>query len=60
LLFFYIPFAIFILYAFNSLAFQFCERSELSQERQVKVFRMINISMIILLISSYYEVNYLY
>ncbi|MGM8214744.1 hypothetical protein ACLIA0_04115 [Bacillaceae bacterium W0354] len=59
MLFIYIPFALFILYSFNSLAFQFCERSELPSERQSKVFRMINISMLILLISSYYEVNYL-
>ncbi|MGP4073927.1 hypothetical protein ACTWQB_15475 [Piscibacillus sp. B03] len=60
MLFVYVPFALFVLYAFNSLAQRFCEKSELSSEKSSKVFRTINVSMLILLIASYYEVNYLH
>ncbi|PKR78270.1 hypothetical protein CEY16_00485 [Halalkalibacillus sediminis] len=59
MLFFYVPFALFILYAFNSLTHKFCVKSELSNEKSSKIYRTINISMLILLVSSYYEVNYL-
>ncbi|MCP8615499.1 hypothetical protein [Salirhabdus salicampi] len=52
----YVPFAIFILFIFNSLTYSFCLKGELSNERQSKVFRMINVSITILLISSYLEV----
>nr|WP_223155066.1 hypothetical protein [Alkalibacillus aidingensis] len=59
MLLFYVPFAIFILYSFNSMTKKFCTKSEMSSEKSNKVYRTINISMLILLISSYYEVNYL-
>jgi len=59
LLLFYVPFALFIFYAFNTMTQKFCTKSEMSNEKSVKVYRMINISMLVLLISSYYEVNFL-
>ncbi|MET3683523.1 hypothetical protein ABID56_001618 [Alkalibacillus flavidus] len=59
MLLFYVPFALFIFYAFNRMTQKFCTKSEMSNEKSVKVYRMINISMLVLLISSYYEVNYL-
>lgn len=55
---------IFVLYAlcmlviFNSLAYKFCAKQEMNQERQFRVYRMINISITLLLISSYLEVLY--
>ncbi|GEN45758.1 hypothetical protein J2R98_001484 [Alkalibacillus filiformis] len=60
MLLFYVPFAIFIFYAFNSMTQKFCTKSEMSNEKSAKVYRTINISMLVLLISSYYEMNYLY
>ncbi|MDQ0159923.1 hypothetical protein [Alkalibacillus salilacus] len=59
MLLFYVPFALFIFYAFNTMAQKFCTKSEMSNEKSTKVYRMINISMLVLLISSYYEVNFL-
>ncbi|NIK12663.1 hypothetical protein ACKXGF_04300 [Alkalibacillus sp. S2W] len=59
MLLFYVPFALFIFYAFNTMTQKFCTKSEMSNEKSVKVYRMINISMLVLLISSYYEVNFL-
>ncbi|MRG86919.1 hypothetical protein [Salinibacillus xinjiangensis] len=56
---FYVPFAIFILYVFNSLTHSFCVKSEMNNEKSHRVFRTINISITILLISSYIEVLYL-
>lgn len=52
-------FALFILWIFNSLTHKLCLRTNMSQERQPTVFRTINISITILLISSYYEVLFL-
>ncbi|WP_027963844.1 hypothetical protein [Halalkalibacillus halophilus] len=59
MLLFYVPFAIFVLWAFNSMTQKFCTKSEMSSEKSSRVYRTINVSMLILLISSYYEVNYL-
>ncbi|MBO8156179.1 MAG: hypothetical protein H0Z32_06965 [Bacillaceae bacterium] len=55
---FFVPFAVVILFIFNSLTYRFCMKAEMSYERQLKVFRTINVSITILLISSYLEVLY--
>ncbi len=60
MVYFYIAFAVFILYTFNTLTDKFCTKSEMSTEKSNKVYRTINISMLILLFSSYYEVFHLY
>ncbi|MBB6454668.1 hypothetical protein HNQ94_003157 [Salirhabdus euzebyi] len=55
---FYVPFAVFILFIFNSLTHSFCLKSEMSNERSHRMFRTINVSITILLISSYMKVLY--
>ncbi|MBU6081631.1 MULTISPECIES: hypothetical protein [Allobacillus] len=60
MIYFYIGFAVFIFYSFNSLTHKFCTKSEMSAEKSSKVYRTINVSMLILLFSSYYEVFHLY
>jgi hypothetical protein len=52
----YLPFALFILFFINNLTNTLCIQKEIPEERQVKVFRTINILITILLISSYVEV----
>ncbi|MFD1739114.1 hypothetical protein ACFSCX_21625 [Bacillus salitolerans] len=52
----YIPLAVFILFSINKLTNALCIQKEIPEERQVKVFRTINILITILLISSYVEV----
>ncbi|SES98794.1 hypothetical protein SAMN05421676_102282 [Salinibacillus kushneri] len=59
MLLFYVPFAIFTLYIFNSLTHSLCLKTEMSTDKSQKVFKTINISITILLISSYIEVLYL-
>ncbi|MDL4842753.1 hypothetical protein [Aquibacillus rhizosphaerae] len=54
----FVPFALFILFAFNSLTHRLCLQTEMSKERQPNVFRTINILITILLISSYIEVSF--
>ncbi|TCT23657.1 hypothetical protein EDD68_10667 [Melghiribacillus thermohalophilus] len=54
----FVPFALFILFIFNAMTYRFCTKAEMSNERQIKVFRTINVSITILLISSYLEVLY--
>ncbi|MDC3415260.1 hypothetical protein NC797_18000 [Aquibacillus sp. 3ASR75-11] len=49
-------FAFFVLFIFNSLTHTLCLRTEMAKERQPGVFRMINIMITILLISSYVEI----
>lgn len=53
-------YALCILVIFNSLTYKFCAKQEMNQERQFRVYRMINISITILLISSYLEALYVY
>lgn len=55
---FFALYALFMLFIFNSLAYKFCTKQEMNQERQFKVYRMINVCITILLISSYIEVLY--
>ncbi|GGD23874.1 hypothetical protein N780_07370 [Pontibacillus chungwhensis BH030062] len=55
---FFVPFALFILFVFNSLTHSLCLKTEMAVEKQPKVFRTINILITILLISSYVEILY--
>ena len=55
---YYILFACFILFVFNSLTNRLCIEKNIPVERQVNVFRWINIMITILLVSSYVEVLY--
>lgn len=49
-------FALFVLFIFNSLTHQFCHKLEMNQKKQSAMFRLINISVLILLVSSYVRV----
>ncbi|WP_036835664.1 hypothetical protein [Pontibacillus litoralis] len=53
---FFVPFAIFVLFTFNSLTHSLCLKTEMAVEKQPKVFRTINILITILLLSSYFDV----
>jgi hypothetical protein len=55
---YYILFACFILFVFNSLTNRLCIEKNIPAERQVNVFRWINVMITILLVSSYVEVLY--
>jgi hypothetical protein len=52
----FIFFAIFILFYVNKLTNSLCIQKEIPEDRQAKVFRIINILITILLISSYIEI----
>ncbi|WLR44221.1 hypothetical protein LC087_00935 [Bacillus carboniphilus] len=56
--FYFILFAIFILYYINHLTNSLCIVREIPEERQPNVFRTINILITILLVSSYIEILY--
>lgn len=58
MLFFFVPYALFILFLFNSLTYNLVLRTEMSQEKQPLVFRTINILITILLLSFYIEVRF--
>ncbi|WP_077324979.1 hypothetical protein [Virgibacillus siamensis] len=49
-------YAVFILLIFNSLTQQFCTKMEMKDKKQSSVFRVINIMILVLLISSYVKV----
>ncbi|WP_257349439.1 hypothetical protein [Pseudalkalibacillus decolorationis] len=55
---YYIVFASLILFVFNSLTNRLCIEKNIPDERQVNVFRWINIMITILLLSSYVDVLY--
>ncbi|GGM25509.1 hypothetical protein GCM10011351_09000 [Paraliobacillus quinghaiensis] len=55
---FFVPFALFVLFLFNTLTNRLCLQTEMSKERQPNVFRTINVLITILLISSYIEIIY--
>ncbi|CQR47047.1 hypothetical protein BN1058_01336 [Paraliobacillus sp. PM-2] len=55
---FFVPFALFTLFIFNSLTYRLCVQTEMSQEKQPNVFRTINVLITILLLSSYIEIIY--
>ncbi|MET3696365.1 hypothetical protein SAMN05877753_103393 [Bacillus oleivorans] len=54
----FLLFAAFILYSINRLTNSLCIQKEIPEDRQPKVFRFINISITILLLSSYVEILY--
>ncbi|MFD2443101.1 hypothetical protein ACFSO7_03800 [Bacillus sp. CGMCC 1.16607] len=54
----FIIFAILILFNINKLTNALCIQKEIPEEKQPKVFQIINILVTILLISSYVEVLY--
>lgn len=54
----FIAFTVFIIYAINRMTNRLCEQKEIPNERQPKVFRTINILILILLLSSYVEILY--
>lgn len=49
-------YAIFVLLIFNSLAHQFCTKMELKEKKQSSMFRVTNIMILVLLVSSYVKV----
>ncbi|QKY68509.1 hypothetical protein [Lentibacillus sp. CBA3610] len=49
-------YAIFVLLIFNSLTQQFCTKMEMKEKKQSSMFRVINIMVLVLLISSYVKV----
>ncbi|MDF2039161.1 hypothetical protein LIT38_06800 [Bacillus sp. CMF12] len=54
----FIIFAVFILFYINKMTNSLCLQKEIPEERQPKVFRIINILITILLISSFVEILY--
>ncbi|MDG5473407.1 hypothetical protein [Jeotgalibacillus sp. ET6] len=54
----FVLFTIFILYSINRMTNKLCVQKEIPDEKQPKVFRTINILILILLLSSYVEVLY--
>src|SRR5699024_12251704 len=54
---FFLFYALFILFIFNSLTYKLCVTLEITnRKRQAGVFRVINIMILILLVSSYFKV----
>lgn len=51
-------FAVMILFSFNSLTTALCEKREIPEDKQSKVFRTINVLVTILLVSSYIQILY--
>ncbi|SFD36680.1 hypothetical protein SAMN05216238_10113 [Lentibacillus persicus] len=49
-------YAILVLLIFNSLTQQFCTKMEMKEKKQSSMFRVINIMVLILLVSSYVRV----
>ncbi|WP_376700711.1 hypothetical protein [Bacillus sp. A1] len=58
ILFYFIVTALFILYFINRLTNTLCLVREIPEDRQDKVFRFINVSILILLISSFVEISF--
>ncbi|TFD97663.1 MULTISPECIES: hypothetical protein [Jeotgalibacillus] len=54
----FIVFTVFILYSINRMTNRLCVQKEIPNEKQPKVFRTINILILILLLSSYVEILY--
>lgn len=53
----FIFYALVVLLIFNSLTNRFCLKMEMNQHKQSRVYRMINIMILILLVSSYVKVT---
>ncbi|WP_243291461.1 hypothetical protein [Bacillus sp. FJAT-47783] len=58
MLYYFIIFAVFILFYINKLTNTLCIIREIPEEKQTNVFRTINVLITILLISSYIEILY--
>ncbi|AMM92071.1 hypothetical protein QUF81_22595 [Peribacillus simplex] len=56
--FWFIIFAILILYNINRMTNSLCIQKEIAEDRQPKVFRIINVLITIMLLSSYIEILY--
>lgn len=56
LLFVVVLFSVFYLFQINRMTYALCERREIPEENQPKVFRTINILVTILLVSFYLEI----
>ncbi|CEA03034.1 hypothetical protein [Lysinibacillus sp. BF-4] len=56
LLFSVILFSVFYLFQINRMTFALCERREIPEEKQPKIYRTVNILITILLFSFYLEV----
>ncbi|WP_082234716.1 hypothetical protein [Halobacillus massiliensis] len=52
----FLVYGLIVLFIFNSLTHSLCEKTKMSNEKQSKVFRTINVLITILLISSYVDV----
>ncbi|MHB0831571.1 hypothetical protein [Bacillus licheniformis] len=58
ILFYFILFAVFTVFNINKLTNSLCLVREIPEERQDKVFRMINVLILILLISSFIDISF--
>ncbi|MEK4219553.1 hypothetical protein NYE57_15940 [Bacillus sp. FSL L8-0222] len=58
ILFYFIVTALFIVHFINRLTNTLCLVREIPEERQDKVFRFINVCILILLISSFVEISF--
>ncbi|MCM3674992.1 hypothetical protein [Peribacillus simplex] len=56
--FWFIIFAILILFNINRMTNSLCIQKEIAEDRQPKVFRTINVLITIMLLSSYIEILY--
>ncbi|KEK24928.1 hypothetical protein [Bacillus gaemokensis] len=52
----FVTFALIVLFYTNFLTHTLCERKQLSESHQTRAFRVINVCITILLISSYIEI----
>lgn len=52
----FIIYAFFVLFIFNSLTHSFCTKSEMEAAKQVKIFRVTNIMIVILLVNAYVRI----
>ncbi|TQS76601.1 hypothetical protein DX933_00410 [Ornithinibacillus gellani] len=52
----FIVYALLILYIFNSMTQRYCDKLDMNQAKQARVFRVTNIMILILLVSSYVKV----
>ncbi|ALC80612.1 hypothetical protein AM592_02710 [Bacillus gobiensis] len=57
MIFYFMVFSVFILYYINKLTNALCLVREIPEDRQDKVFRWINVLILILLISSFVEIS---
>lgn len=56
LVLFYLAFAFIVLFIFNVMAHRFCSKMEMNEMRAKKVYKMINMIMVVMLVCSYLRV----